>query len=78
MQPRVGGGDDRADGLLVEALEALAPLQVLHVAADRPIPREFLILLAVDPAVGQGPVGPMLRDRPPPRDPAGLLVEQRV
>ena len=50
MQPRVGRGDDRADGLLVEALVALAPLQVFEVAADRPLAEELLVLLGVDPA----------------------------
>ena len=34
MQPRIGGGDDGADGLLVEALVALATLEVLEMAAD--------------------------------------------
>ena len=34
VQPRVGRRDDRADGLLVEALVALAALEVLEVAAE--------------------------------------------
>ncbi len=45
MQTRVGRGDDRADGLLVEALVALAPFQVFEVAADRPFTEELLVLL---------------------------------
>ena len=32
---RVGGGDDGADGLLVEAFEAAVALEVLQVAAER-------------------------------------------
>ena len=50
MQPRIGGRDDRADGLLVEALVAFAPLQVFEVAADRAVPEKLLVLFGADPA----------------------------
>ena len=53
VQPRIGRRDDRADGLLVEALVALAPLEVFQVAADRPFAEELLVLLGVDPAPAQ-------------------------
>ena len=58
MKPWIGGRDDRADGLLVEALVALAPLQVFEVAADRAVTEELLMLLGADPAERRA------RDRP--------------
>jgi hypothetical protein len=33
----VGGGDDDADGFLVEAFEAAVTLQIFEVAADRAV-----------------------------------------
>ena len=64
MQPRVGRGDDRADGLLVEALVALAALEVFEVAADRPLAEELVVLVGVDPAELERAVGAVPGDRP--------------
>jgi hypothetical protein len=44
VQSGIGGGNDRRDGLLVEAFVALAPFQVFEVAANRPFTQEFLVL----------------------------------
>ncbi len=66
MQTRVGRGDDRADGLLVEALVALAALEVLQVAADRAVAEELHALIGGDQALLEGAIGPVLRDRPAP------------
>ena len=44
----VGGGDDDADGLLVEAFEAAVALEVLEVAAQRALADELMRLPAGD------------------------------
>ena len=49
---RVGGGNDHADGFLVEAFESAVALEVLEVAAQGAIPDELLSVLAGDEAVG--------------------------
>ena len=64
MKSRIGGRDDRADGLLVEALVALAPFQVFEVAADRAVAKELLVLVGADPAELERAIGPVPGDRP--------------
>ncbi len=46
----VGGGDDGADGLLVEALETAVALEILEVAAQRALLGELLKLFMGDQA----------------------------
>ena len=48
---RIDGGDDGADGLLIEALESALALEVLQVAADRAFVRELVELGLVDELV---------------------------
>ena len=50
----IGGGDDGADGLLVEAFEATVALEVLQVAAKRTFADELLNLISQRPVEGQG------------------------
>src|SRR4051812_18614102 len=78
MQPRVRRGDDRADGLLIEALEALAPLEVLEVAADCPFAEELRVLVGVDPAEGKRAIDAVVRDWPALAGGEGLAEEREI
>src|SRR5437763_735655 len=64
VQPRVDRPQDRGDRLLVEALEALAALEVLQVAADGPLAEEPVVRGRVDPAQREATVGAAAVDRP--------------
>ena len=54
---RVGGGDDSADGFLVESLEPAVTLQIFQMAADRAVANELITLLARDETGGGEPFG---------------------
>src|SRR5581483_6279634 len=69
--PRIRGGDDGADGFLVETLEAALALQVFEVAAERAVARKRVGLLARDE-----PLLPQPRDALRPHPPAFALGER--
>src|SRR5262245_54097377 len=78
VESRVGGRDDRTHGLLVEALVALAALEVFQVAADGPVGEEPGVLLGIDPAEGEATVRAELRDGPEFPGGEGLAQEGEV
>src|ERR1035437_1963503 len=61
---RVGGGNDDADGFLVEAFEAAVALEVLQVVAQRAFPDELPRLLVRNQAGGKQALGALAAHRP--------------
>ena len=78
LQPRIGGGDDDADALLVESLEPAFALEVLQVAANGALVRELPELLLVNPSLAQQPLGALPSHGPALALGEGLLEEREI
>ncbi len=75
---RVGGGDDGADGFLVEAFEAGVALQILEMAAKSAFSQKTLELPGRDQAGGKQPLETGATDRPAFPDSKGLAKKAEI
>src|ERR1019366_8145723 len=74
----VGGGNDDADGFLVEALEPAVALEVLEVAAECAFPDELLSLLTRNQPVGEQALGALAAHGPALAFGEGLAQEREI
>src|SRR6187401_3510421 len=78
LPARIDSGDDGADGLLVESLEAAFALKVLKVAADGALVDELVELVATDEPLIEQPLRPLAPHRPALALGEGLLEKIEI
>ena len=75
MEAGIGGGEDGADGFLVEAFVTLAALEVFEVAADRTFAEEASVLVGGDDVAFEEAIGALFVDGPAFAGGEGLVEE---
>src|SRR2546427_11822390 len=75
---RIGGGDDDADGFLVETFEAAVALEVFEMAAQRALFQKLLELVAGNQTGGEEALGAFAADGPALAFGEGLAQEIEI